>query len=72
MLLGGAVAYWLGWKGATVAQMRADLARLFQLPSSSRLAAAAAPGAAFPSGPADRAGSSTPAPAAGNSGAFTP
>jgi hypothetical protein len=51
--------YWLGWKGLTVARMRADLARLLQLPSASRLAAAAAPGAAFPSGPADRAGSST-------------
>lgn len=57
MLLGVAVAFWLGWKGVTVAQMRADVAHLLRLPSSPGLAAAAAPGAAFPFGPADRAGS---------------
>lgn len=41
VLLAGAVAYELGWKGSTLAQMRADLARLLQLPSAGRLAAAA-------------------------------
>lgn len=50
------MAYFLTWKGLSVAQMRADVAQLLQLPSASRLAAAAAPGAAFPAGPGDRTG----------------
>lgn len=62
VLLGGVVAYFLAWKGLTVAQMRADLAAVLNLPGAGALQAAAAAGVqAFPNGPADRAGGLTAA-----------